>query len=64
VLGTVPESSHAPIVYPVAIIAASANPDAKAFLEFLAGPTASAIFKRESFDVLPSDARKAASLAR
>jgi molybdate transport system substrate-binding protein len=64
VLGTFPESSHAPIVYPVAIIAASANPDAKAFLDFLAGPTASAIFKRESFDVLPSDARKAASLAR
>jgi molybdate transport system substrate-binding protein len=64
VLGTFPESSHAPIVYPVAIIAASTKPDAKAFYDYLATPAASAIFKRESFDVLPSDARKAASLAR
>jgi molybdate transport system substrate-binding protein len=61
VLGTFPESSHAPIVYPVAIIAASANRDAKAFYDYLATPEASAIFKRESFDVLPSDARKAAA---
>jgi molybdate transport system substrate-binding protein len=60
VLGTFPESSHAPIVYPIAIIAASANPDAKVFYDYLATPAASAIFKRESFDVLPSDARKAA----
>jgi molybdate transport system substrate-binding protein len=64
VLGTFPESSHAPIVYPVAIIAASANRDAKAFYDYLATPEASAIFKRESFDVLPSDARKAAGDAQ
>jgi molybdate transport system substrate-binding protein len=62
VLGTFPESSHAPIVYPIAIIAASANPDAIAFSDYLATPAASAIFKRESFEVLPSEARKAASL--
>jgi molybdate transport system substrate-binding protein len=62
VLGTFPESSHPPIVYPVAMIAASANPDAKAFYGYLATPAASAIFKRESFEVLPSEARKAASL--
>jgi molybdate transport system substrate-binding protein len=62
VLGTFPETSHAPIVYPIAIIAASANPDAKVFYDYLATPAASAIFKRESFDVLPSDARKAAWL--
>jgi molybdate transport system substrate-binding protein len=58
VLGTFPESSHAPIVYPIAMIAASMNPDAKAFYDYLATPAASAIFRRESFDVLPSDARK------
>jgi molybdate transport system substrate-binding protein len=62
VLGTFPDSSHAPIVYPIAMIAASANPDAKAFYDYLARPAASAIFKRESFDVLPSDVRKAALL--
>jgi molybdate transport system substrate-binding protein len=62
VLGTFPDSSHhAPIVYPIAIIAASANPDAKAFYDYLAASAATAIFKRESFDVLPSDNRKAAS---
>jgi molybdate transport system substrate-binding protein len=62
VLGTFPESSHPPIVYPIALIAASTHPDAKAFYDYLAMPAASAIFKRESFDVLPSDARKAAAL--
>jgi molybdate transport system substrate-binding protein len=62
VLGTFPESGHAPIVYPIALVAASANPDAKPFYDYLATPAASAIFERESFDVLPSDARKAASL--
>jgi molybdate transport system substrate-binding protein len=61
VLGTFPESSHAPIVYPIALRAASTNPDAKAFYDYLATLAASAIFKRESFDVLPSEARKAAS---
>jgi molybdate transport system substrate-binding protein len=64
VLGTFPETSHAPIVYPIAMIAASVNQDAKAFYDYLATPAASAIFKRESFDVLPGDARKAASLTR
>jgi molybdate transport system substrate-binding protein len=64
VLGTFPESSHAPIVYPIALIAASTNPDAKAFYDYLASPAASASFKRESFDVLPSDARKAASVLK
>src|SRR5437763_997451 len=62
VLGTFPETSHAPIVYPIAMIAASKNPDAKAFYDYLATPAATAIFTRESFDVLPSDAQKAAAL--
>ena len=59
VLGTFPQSSHPPIVYPIAMVAASVNPDAKAFYDYLASPAASAIFKREAFDVLPGDARKA-----
>jgi molybdate transport system substrate-binding protein len=59
VLGTFPQSSHPPIVYPIAMVAASVNPDAKAFYDYLASPAASAIFKREAFDVLPSEARKA-----
>jgi molybdate transport system substrate-binding protein len=59
VLATFPGSSHPPIVYPIAMVAASTNLDAKAFYDYLATPDASAIFTRESFDVLPSDARKA-----
>jgi molybdate transport system substrate-binding protein len=62
VLGTFPETSHPRIVYPVAMVAASMNPEAKAFYDYLGTPAASAIFKRESFDVLPSDARKAAAI--
>jgi molybdate transport system substrate-binding protein len=62
VLGTFPESSHPPIVYPIAMIAASTNPHAKVFYDYLATPAATAIFRRESFDVLPSDVRKAALL--
>jgi molybdate transport system substrate-binding protein len=61
VLGTFPESSHTPIVYPIAMIADSTNPDARAFYDYLAASAASAIFKRESFDVLPSDAPRRAS---
>jgi molybdate transport system substrate-binding protein len=62
VLGTFPEPSHAPIVYPIAMTAASTNPDAKAFYDYLATPAASAIFKRDSFDVLPSNARNASAV--
>jgi molybdate transport system substrate-binding protein len=63
VLGTFPDSSHhAPIVYPIAMTAASTNPDAKAFYDYLATPAASAIFKRDSFDVLPSNARNASAV--
>ncbi len=35
VLGTFPAGTHAPIVYPVAIVASSTNPEAAAFLAYL-----------------------------
>ena len=35
VLGTFPEDSHPPIVYPVGLTAASTNPDAVAFLKYM-----------------------------
>lgn len=53
VAGTFPEDSHPPIVYPVAVIATSTNPDAQAFLEFLSSPEAGAIFTAQGFTVLP-----------
>jgi molybdate transport system substrate-binding protein len=47
-----PEASHPPIVYPFAVTAGSANPDAAAFLDYLRGPAAIRIFEREGFTIL------------
>jgi molybdate transport system substrate-binding protein len=52
VVDTFPADSHPPIVYPVALTASSANPDAKAFLEFLSSTDATKIFEEEGFTVL------------
>ena len=51
VIGIFPESSHAPIVYPAARIAASRNPRAAAFVRWLATPAASKIFRAHGFKV-------------
>ena len=53
VVAVFPASSHPPIVYPAAQLKASANADAAAFLAFLQGPEAAAIFKADGFEVLP-----------
>lgn len=52
VVGTFPENTHAPIVYPVARIAASRNPHAAAFTRWLSAPAASEIFRKHGFKVL------------
>lgn len=52
VVGTFPAGSHPPIVYPGAVTASSRHPRAVAFLGFLQGPQASAVFKRYGFGVL------------
>jgi molybdate transport system substrate-binding protein len=52
VVANFPESSHAPIVYPAAIIAASTNPDAQIFLAFLFSKKAQLIFKANGFTLL------------
>ncbi len=43
------EETHAPIRYPMAVIAASQNADAPAFAGFLLGDEAQAIFKKDGF---------------
>ncbi len=48
-LATFPADSHPPIVYPVARVAASRNPDAAAFVRWLEGDTAGAIFRAHGF---------------
>ncbi|MHB2168073.1 molybdate ABC transporter substrate-binding protein [Alsobacter sp. R-9] len=58
IVGTFPETSHPPILYPMAAVSASRHPDAAAFAEFLRGPRAKARFEAEGFSVvaaLPSN---------
>lgn len=52
VVGSFPADSHAPIVYPAALLAASANPQAAAFLDALSSDAATAIFTTQGFVVL------------
>src|SRR5262245_13898068 len=49
VAGVFPEDSHPPIVYPVAVIATSKNPDAEAFVTYLSSPKAQALFTTQGF---------------
>jgi molybdate transport system substrate-binding protein len=52
VIAGFPEASHAPIVYPIAVIATSTNPDAQPFLDFLFSKEAQLIFKANGFTLL------------
>lgn len=50
VVATAPADSHEPIVYPAAALKNSKNPElAKAFLDFLSGPDALAVFEKHGF---------------
>lgn len=52
VITTAPEASHAPIIYPVAVLKESKNPDsAKAFVQFLSTEPAQAVFKSYGFSL-------------
>ncbi len=51
VLATFPADRHPPIVYPVARVAASRHPEAEAFVRWLDGEAASAIFRRHGFSI-------------
>ena len=52
VIGTFPEDTHPPIIYPAAALAESENPLNEAFLEFLRGDAARVAFERQGFTVL------------
>ena len=51
VVGTFPENTHPPILYPAALTK-DARADAAAFLAYLKGPQARAVFERAGFTVL------------
>lgn len=52
VVGTFPEDSHAPIIYPAGLVAASKSADATEFLKYLQSEKAKAIFEAQGFIVL------------
>ncbi|MDK4733415.1 molybdate ABC transporter substrate-binding protein [Rhizobium sp. CNPSo 3490] len=52
IVGTFPANSHPPIIYPVAILAESRNPDAAAYLDFLKSDKAAAFFTGQGFTIL------------
>ena len=49
VVDTFPESTHAPIVYPVAIVAASRSPYAQRFIDALGSPAARTVWQQHGF---------------
>lgn len=49
IVGVFPESSHAPITYPIALLTASTSADADGFRLFLISGAGKAIFKRYGF---------------
>ncbi|MCC5972685.1 MAG: molybdate ABC transporter substrate-binding protein [Rubellimicrobium sp.] len=51
VIGTFPEGSHDPIVYPAAVTAQSDSPVAVGFLDFLTSDTARAIWREFGFSI-------------
>ena len=52
VVDTFPESSHTPVVYPVALVAATKNPDAAALLSFMRSQAATKILTGQGFTVI------------
>ena len=52
VVATFPDDSHAPIIYPAALIAGTENDAAPEFLDFLSSDTARPLFERQGFTVI------------
>jgi molybdate transport system substrate-binding protein len=49
IVDTFPEQTHPPVVYPIAIVAASRSPNAQRFVDHLGSPAARAIWARRGF---------------
>jgi molybdate transport system substrate-binding protein len=52
IIGTFPEDSHPPIIYPIALTASASNPDAAEFLAYVRSPKAKPIFEAQGYTVL------------
>lgn len=53
IIGTFPENTHAPIIYPIALTAGANHPDAAAFLAYVKSGKAKPLFEAQGFTVLP-----------
>jgi molybdate transport system substrate-binding protein len=51
VLGSFPENTHPPIIYPIAAVAASTNPGDAGYIAYLKSPAARPIFEKQGFTV-------------
>jgi molybdate transport system substrate-binding protein len=52
IIGAFPESTHPPIIYPIAVTTASTNPGAAAYVGFLKSPAAKSAFEKQGFVTL------------
>ena len=53
IIGTFPENTHAPIIYPIALTGSANHPDAAAFLAYVKSSKAKPLFEAQGFTVLP-----------
>jgi molybdate transport system substrate-binding protein len=58
IVGAFPADTHPPIIYPMALVAASTNPDAAAFAAYLRSPAARTLFEKQGFTSLDGAAAK------
>ncbi|HKM68977.1 MAG TPA: molybdate ABC transporter substrate-binding protein [Stellaceae bacterium] len=52
ILGSFPENTHPPIIYPIAGVASSTNPGGAGYIAYLESPAARPIFEKQGFTVL------------
>ena len=52
IVGAFPDGTHPPIIYPMALLAGSTNPDAQAFVDYLKSPAARPFFEKQGFTVV------------
>jgi len=52
IVGVFPESTHPPIIYPIAAVAASTNPNDGGYIAYLKSPAARSILEKQGFAIL------------
>lgn len=52
ILGTFPQDTHPPIIYPIGVVASSINPAAVGYIAYLKSPASRPIFEKHGFTVL------------